>query len=176
MTPRPRRDAPQVRLYSATPETPLLIRTYEPRDRNTVWALHREGDIVTTSQYSDVDPEHEDDLRRLEDEYLSAGSCFWVAEIDGRVVGMTAIHRIDAETARLRRMRVTAARRRLGIAQRLLETAEQFCRDYGYRRMILDTTEQQTAAHRLYERAGFVRTGERTLGPFRIFDYRKELA
>jgi RimJ/RimL family protein N-acetyltransferase len=42
-------------------------------------------------------------------------------------------------------------------------------------RLILDTTEQQTAAHRLYEKNGFVRTGERSLGPFRVFDYVKEL-
>ena len=72
-------------------------------------------------------------------------------------------------------MRVTEAWRRHGIARALLEIAEDFCRSTGYRRLILDTTEQQTAAHRLYESAGFVRTGERSLGPFRVVDYVKEL-
>jgi GNAT superfamily N-acetyltransferase len=72
-------------------------------------------------------------------------------------------------------MRVTESWRRRGVASALLDTAIDFCRDAGYRRLILDTTEQQTAAHALYERAGFVRTGERTLGPFRVFDYTKDL-
>ena len=56
-----------------------------------------------------------------------------------------------------------------------LKSVFDFCRESGYRRVVLDTTEQQTAAHVLYERAGCVRVGERSLGPFRVFDYVKEL-
>lgn len=88
---------------------------------------------------------------------------------------MTAIQRVDDRTARLRRMRVTTASRRQGLARALLDVAVEFCRDAGYGRMILDTTEQQTDAQRLYERYGFVRTGERMLGPFRVFDYEMPL-
>jgi GNAT superfamily N-acetyltransferase len=88
---------------------------------------------------------------------------------------MTAIERIDGKTGRLRRMRVTTEHRGRGIARALLETAERFCREQRCARLILDTTEQQTAAHRLYESAGFARTGERSLGPFRVFDFVKEL-
>jgi len=152
-----------------------LIRRYEPRDNDAVWALHREGVLETTPEYMDIDPTYEDDLRNIESEYLSEGSCFWVVEVEGGLAGMTAVQRIDAQTGRLWRMRVTAAWRRKGIADRLLTTAEDFCREQGYRSIILDTTEQQTAAHRLYERADFIRTGERTLGPFRVFDYVKDL-
>jgi len=140
-----------------------------------VWALHREGLQQTTPQYPEVVAHYESDLHDMEGHYLSAGSHFWVAEVDGALVGMTGIERIDAETGRLRRMRVTTDQRRTGIAQALLETAERFCRDQGYQRLILDTTEQQTAAHRLYEKNGFRRTGERSLGPFRVFDYIKVL-
>jgi len=152
-----------------------VIRTYEPRDLDAVWALHREGLHQTTPQYPEAVAHYESDLHDLETHYLSAGSRFWVAEVEGALVGMTGIERIDAETGRLRRMRVTTKRRRTGIAQALLETAARFCREQGYGRLVLDTTEQQTAAHRLYEKNGFVRTGERDLGPFRVFDYAKEL-
>ena len=107
--------------------------------------------------------------------YLGEGCNFWVVDGPDGLVGMTAIMRVDAETGRLRRMRVTEAWRRKGVAQALLETADRFCREAGYTRLILDTTEQQTAAHALYERAGFVRTSERTLGPFNVFDYVKGL-
>ena len=153
----------------------LRIRTYEPRDFDQVWALHLEGVRDARSQYPDVDPRYDDDLRRIEEEYLGDGCCFWVAETGGRLVGMTAVHRIDAETARLRRMRVTGEWRRRGVGRALLETAERFCRDHGCTRIILDSTEQQTAAHQLYEGAGFKRTGERMIGPFRVFDFEKGL-
>ena len=142
---------------------------------DAVWALHREGLEQTTPEYPDVLATYEADLHDLEGHYLGEGSHFWVAEIDGRLVGMAAIERKDAGTGRLRRMRVTTTERRQGLAQALLETAERFCREQGYRRLVLDTTEQQTAAHQLYEKNGFARTGERSMGPFLVFDYVKDL-
>ena len=84
---------------------------------------------------------------------------------------MVAAQRIDDRTGRLRRMRVTAAWRRKGVATDLLNTVEEFCREQGYKRLILDTTEQQTAAHRLYEEDGFCarrRADARTLPGIRL--------
>ena len=155
--------------------TALHIRRYEARDHDEVWALHREGVLETTPQYPETIAHYEDDLRSIEATYLAPGSCFWVAEAERGLVAMVAVQRSDAETGRLRRMRVTAAWRRRGIARRLLETAEAFCRDQGYRRLVLDTTEHQVAAQRLYERHGFTRKGERRLGDFLVFDYEKAL-
>jgi GNAT superfamily N-acetyltransferase len=153
----------------------LAIRTYRPSDHDAVWELHREGVQQTTPQYPTALPGYEDDLADIAANYLGDGCGFWVVEGPDGLIGMAAIQRIDAETARLRRMRVTESWRRKGIAQALLETAEQFCRASGYIRLILDTTEQQTAAHALYERTGFVRTGQRPLGPFLVYDYAKDL-
>jgi ribosomal protein S18 acetylase RimI-like enzyme len=154
----------------------VVIRSYESRDHDRMWALHREGVMETTPQYPLVDASYEDDLRHVEEEYFSWGSNFWVAEADGRqIVGMVGIRQLDMETGRLRRMRVTATWRRRGLAAALLATAEEFCREHGYRWIVLDTTEQQTAAHSLYENAGFTRTGERSMGPFVVYDYVKEL-
>ena len=155
--------------------TSLHIRTYEPRDFEQVWALHREGVLETTPEYPEVMAEYEKDLRAIEETYLGDGCGFWVAAGPDGLVGMTAIERLDGATARLRRMRVTAAWRRQGVAQALLDTAEAFCRAQGYRRLVLDTTEHQTAAHALYERNGFSLKGERNLGKFRIRDYEKAL-
>ena len=155
----------------------IVIRTYEPRDHDRVWALHREGVADTRSGYPDMDnSSYEEDLRNIERDYLSPGSNFWVAEVDRRLVGMVAIQRIDNQTGRLRRMRVTGAWRRKGVATDLLATAEDFCRDMGYKRIILDTTQDQAAAHALYEKSGFVRTGDRLIGVVPAVDYAKELS
>ena len=155
----------------------VVIRTYQARDYDQVWALHLEGVRDSRAQYPDVDNSgYEDDLRNIERDYLCPGSNFWVVEADGRLIGMAAAQRTDDCTGRLRRMRVTRDWRRKGVATRLLNTVEEFCREQGYTRLILDTTEQQTAAHRLYEGGGFVRLGERMLGPFQVFDYEKDLS
>ncbi|HUF52403.1 MAG TPA: GNAT family N-acetyltransferase [Dehalococcoidia bacterium] len=149
----------------------LIIRMYEARDNARVWEFHWEGVIGTTRDYPKVDRTYDADLTELEAEYLTAGSNFWVVEGSEGLVGMAAIKRIDEATGRLRRMRVTEAWRRRGVARALLERAIAFCRESGYARLILDTTEHQTAAQRLYESAGFGFVGQRSLGPFRVYDY-----
>jgi ribosomal protein S18 acetylase RimI-like enzyme len=154
----------------------LRIRRYEVRNHDDVWRLHLEGVRQTRSEYPDAAKGYEDDLRSIQETYLGDGCNFWVIEAAEGLVAMAAISRVDAKTGRLRRMRVTEAWRRRGLAQALLDTAVEFCRASGYDRVILDTTEQQTAAQALYEGYGFARTGERMLGPYRVFDYEMRIA
>jgi GNAT superfamily N-acetyltransferase len=154
----------------------LRIRRYEAADNDQVWALHWEGVVGTTRDYPKVDPKYDDDLTRLEEVYLGEGANFWVVEAADGLVAMAAISRVDATTGRLRRMRVTEAWRRKGVAKALLHEAIDFCRTRGYERLILDTTKHQTAAQRMYESAGFAKLGQRSLGPFTIYDYALELA
>lgn len=153
----------------------LRIRRYQPADHDQVWALHWEGVLGTTREYPKVDPKYDEDLTRLEEVYLGVGCNLWVVEAPGGLVGMAAIGRVAAATGRLRRMRVTEAWRRKGVANALLDEAIGFCRACGYSRLILDTTEHQTAAQSMYESAGFVKLGQRSLGPFVIYDYLLEL-
>jgi len=153
----------------------LRMRRYEAADRDQVWALHREG-VLDEGGNPKVDPKYDADLTRLEEVYLGEGANFWVVEAPDGLVGMAAISRVDAATGRLRRMRVTAAWRRKGVAKALLDEAIDFCRAGNYKRLILDTTEHQTAAQQMYESAGFVKLGERSLGPFVVYDYALDLA
>jgi hypothetical protein len=78
----------------------VIARTFEPRDADQVWILHQEGLRDTGAFYPDADPGWDDDLRRIKEVYLTEGSHFWVAEQAGRLVGMAAVLREDAETAR----------------------------------------------------------------------------
>ncbi len=98
----------------------LRLRRYEPADNDQVWALHWEGVLGTTRDYPKVDPKYDEDLTRLEEVYLADGANFWVVESPDSLVGMAAIGRVDAATGRLRRMRVTRAWRRRGVAKALL--------------------------------------------------------
>ncbi|MEO6198243.1 MAG: GNAT family N-acetyltransferase [Dehalococcoidia bacterium] len=153
----------------------LLIRIYGPRDHDDVWRLHWEGVREISPPYPEVVSDYERDLEEIDATYLTDGSNFWVINGPDGLVGMAAIQRINAETGRLRRMRVTESWRRKGIAQALLSTAEAFCHTSGYSRLILDTTQHQTTAQALYTHNGFRKSGEHDLGPFRMFDYVKDL-
>lgn len=156
--------------------TDFSIWLYHKRDYEDVWRLHREGVMQTTPEYPETVPDYESDLPDIEGTYLTDGSNFWVASGPTGLVAMAAVQRVDDDTGRLRRMRVTESARRRGLAKALLRTARDFCRDSGYVRIVLDTTEHQTAAQALYEGEGFRKTGERMIGPFRVFDYVKDLA
>jgi len=52
----------------------VVIRTYQARDYDQVWALHLEGVRDSRAQYPDVDKGgYEDDLRNRERDYLCPG-------------------------------------------------------------------------------------------------------
>lgn len=80
-----------------------------------------------------------------------------VAVDAGRVIATCRLL-ADGHTAKLGRMAVAAGARRRGIASRLLAEAEEHARARGAQRIALAA---QTAALRLYERAGYTPYGER---------------
>jgi molybdopterin-guanine dinucleotide biosynthesis protein A len=85
----------------------------------------------------------------------------WVA-LQGRdVVGSVALRRIAAREVELKRMYLRPAYRGRGLGQRLLDMAVLWAREHRIERIVLDTTQQMTAARRLYERNGFTRYTER---------------
>lgn len=104
-----------------------------------------------------------EEIDRIEDYYRRAdGSGFWVVFLAGSLVGMFGVERLDARRAELRRMYVAPERRRKGLARRMLDHAERFCRESGYEVLVLSTSEVQQAALALYLAAGFTLVGEET--------------
>ena len=69
------------------------------------------------------------------------------------------------DAGELRRMAVDPAHRRKGVGRALLAMAEAFCRECGYRRVVLNTTELQSAARSLYESSGYRLVREETAAP-----------
>jgi ribosomal protein S18 acetylase RimI-like enzyme len=83
----------------------------------------------------------------------------WLVEQEGRVLGtVSVVPRTDE--LYIRSMAVHPAARGQGTGARLLRTVEDFAASQGYRRLVLTTTPFLAGAIRLYERAGFRRTGE----------------
>ncbi|XP_005385616.1 PREDICTED: probable N-acetyltransferase CML3 [Chinchilla lanigera] len=105
------------------------------------------------------------DLADIPKSYLSAsGSCFWVAESGGQVVG-TVCALLEKnpppgkKQLRLYHLSVALERRGEGLAKALVRTVLQFAREQGCHEVILRTSVLQYAALGLYQSMGFQKTG-----------------
>ena len=98
------------------------------------------------------------DLQVIPDFYQSRKGQFWVAELDGVIVGTVGLKDIGNNQAALRKMFVAAPvrGREHGVAARLLDALFAHVEANGIREVFLGTTDKFLAAHRFYEKNGFV--------------------
>jgi ribosomal protein S18 acetylase RimI-like enzyme len=135
----------------------VQLRRYEWQDGDAVRDLHRRA--LATSD-ADLGPgPWDDDLADVQRVYLDSGGDFVVAVDDGRVLGMGAFRPVDTVVAEIKRMRVDPDHQRRGIGRAILGDLERRARAAGFRRLVLDTTTNQTAALSLYRSAGYRETG-----------------
>lgn len=107
------------------------------------------------------------DLGTIPTFYQTDGGNFWVARRNGRVIGTIALKDIGNNEAALRKMFVASDARgkEAGVAQELLETLIDWVREHGIERVYLGTTDAFRAAHRFYEKNGFIRVTAENLPP-----------
>jgi len=135
----------------------FTLRTHRPGDMGMVASLEGAGYVaqfgwdatfealaarIVTDFIEHFDPERE--------------RC-WIAEIDGRHVGHIFLvrHPEEAGTAKLRLLYVDPLARGLGLGHALVRECIAFAREAGYRRVTLWTQSILTAAHHIYQQAGF---------------------
>ena len=86
-----------------------------------------------------------------------AGGVYLLAWAGDRCIASGALRPIDARTVEIRRMFVTASRRRQGLASTLVSALERHAVHLGYTRLRLETGDRQAPAIALYAGHGFVR-------------------
>ncbi len=142
--------------------TSITFRPYEARDHEPVRTLfirinrqlappelrERFEAYIVSSLASEIDriPEYYDAKQQRG---------FWVALRDGALVGYFGLEPAGDDAFELRRMYVDPDARRIGIARRMLDYAEQQCRALGRPKMVLSTSEVQPAALALYRATGY---------------------
>jgi GNAT superfamily N-acetyltransferase len=84
----------------------------------------------------------------------------WIAEEENRFVGCVAIVEADESTAQLRWFLVDPNYQGQGIGKTLVREAVSFCREAGYRSIILWTVSALVGAARLYQSVGFRKLAE----------------
>ena len=154
----------------------MLLRDYTPVDQDAVFELNTHA----ADPRWRIDPESPTyaDLRDIPQAYQREGA-FLVGEAAGAIVAMGGVRNIDEGIFELKRIRVDSAHRRRGYARLLILGLEARTRTLDGIAIILDTTDEQEPAQRLYERLGYALTHtsvlESGLRSFNLLHYRKEL-
>lgn len=84
----------------------------------------------------------------------------WCAEHNGKIIGCIGIAG-HGEKAQLRWFLIEPLYRGIGLGKKLLNYALEFAKEKGYKSIYLDTTSDLEKAISLYQRAGFVKVGEK---------------
>ncbi len=135
----------------------IVLRTHRPGDMGMVVALEGAGYV---EQYG-WDGTFEALAARIVADFIEnfdpAHERCWIAEMDGRHIGHIFLvrHPGQPETAKLRLLYVDPAARGLGLGKTLVNECVQFARSAGYKKITLWTQSILTAAHRIYQAAGF---------------------
>jgi GNAT superfamily N-acetyltransferase len=103
------------------------------------------------------------DLFDLERHYREKAGAFWVARLDGQVVGSVGVERLPDGRAELHRLYLDSTLRGRGVGRALVEAVLGWCRAAGVKQLTLWSDTRFDRAHRLYEGMGFTKTGERDL-------------
>ncbi|CAI9620515.1 unnamed protein product [Staurois parvus] len=125
--------------------------------------------VLTREYHQYVDRCQREDLLDIEESYMASNnSCFWVAESNGRVVGMVGVQSAprSSKVMQLKRLSVAKDQRHKGIAKALCTKVTDFARQRGYQMVTLETSMIQHAAHKLYETMGFQKTNDEIFPSF----------
>ncbi|WP_322922580.1 GNAT family N-acetyltransferase [Paenibacillus campi] len=141
-----------------------------PRAAATLWQ-NRVADMVVHIQQEEyqipITREQQTDLQDIVGYYLHGTGNFWIAHIDEQVVGTIALLDIGERQLTLRKMFVHQDYRgkTWGVSHALMQQAINWANDHNQREIYLGTTLQFKAAHRFYEKNGFIEIEQQQLPP-----------
>ena len=98
----------------------------------------------------------DEEIGRVTEYYAEKQGWFFVALIDGGLVGMFGLEPSGDRAMELRRMYVDPCWRRQGIAAKMLHHAEAYCHKQGMVRLELSTSELQPEALAFYRNSGYI--------------------
>lgn len=103
--------------------------------------------------------EDQPDLLTISEVYQTNNSNFWIAIEDNQVIGSIALIDLGEGVGTLRKLFVKKDMRgnNKGIAKELLETLLNWSSEKKFNRIFLGTTSLFVAAHRFYEKNGFIK-------------------
>jgi len=145
---------------AAPGEISVSVRGFEARDQSACDSLYREGLLGGKLAENDSGLDMDD----IESVYMKTdGNHFWVAESDGKVIGMIGVQHHDEDVGEIRRLRVHPDYRRRGIGSTLIEQALRWCEEHNYLKITLDTFMDREPAMKLFQKFHFLHSRTRVV-------------
>jgi DNA-binding MarR family transcriptional regulator/GNAT superfamily N-acetyltransferase len=154
------RDIESVLDPAKSPARRYEVRQHRPGDMG--WVVERHGALYWQEYH--YDERFEALVAEIVAEFIqkldpNRERC-WIAEKDGINAGSVFLVRKSDSVAKLRLLLVEPSARGLGIGKRLVEECVCFAREAGYKKIMLWTQSELTAARKIYQGAGFERIAE----------------
>jgi len=141
-------------------DAPVHVRPYQANDAPHVRRLYTDGLLAGQLAQNDTGA----DIDNIEEAYLNEPhNAFWIAELEGRPVGMIGVSLEENHVGEIRRLRVDPCHQEGPVAAALIETSLTHCRHHGFLKVRLDTRFERDAAIGLFDRFGFQHTRTRNL-------------
>jgi DNA-binding MarR family transcriptional regulator/N-acetylglutamate synthase-like GNAT family acetyltransferase len=144
-------------LLGARPAEPAQVVLRQHGRGDMGWVVQRHGALYA-EEYG-FDQEFEalvaEIVARFLRQFDARRERCWIAELEGENVGCVFLIKESEEVGRLRMFLVEPRARGLGVGKRLVGECVRFARQAGYRKIILWTQDNLTAARHIYQRAGF---------------------
>jgi len=103
-----------------------------------------------------VQPRSARELDALSALYVPPEGRFFIARVDGEIVGTTAIHRLSQDIFEMKRVYVKPEARGLKLASKMLDAAILEARKLGARSLVLEShPEFMAVAAKMYRKRGF---------------------
>ena len=151
----------------------MEIRRYLATDHDAVWELHNVALLQVGAHAGNGS--WDDDLYRVEAEYIATGGEFYVGTANDRIVAMGALRRLSDDRAEIRRMRVHPRVQRRGLGRQMLSALERRAAELCFRTLILETTVKQVQAIRLYARSGYREVDRGREAGFEVVRFEKKI-
>jgi N-acetylglutamate synthase-like GNAT family acetyltransferase len=144
--------------------TDIAYRQFDGSNQDQIGALIssiQRGEFGVT-----ISLEDQPDLKNIAEFYQKGAGNFWVAVCNEEIVGTVALLDIGNSQAALRKMFVHPEfRGGRGVALNLLNSLLAWAKQHELREIFLGTTDKFHAAHRFYEKNGFMRLPKEELPP-----------
>jgi ribosomal protein S18 acetylase RimI-like enzyme len=145
----------------------LEIREFRRSDYEDVLELHKVA-MLEVGAYKGDGPWNQD-LKNIEEAYKNG--IFLVGTIDNKIVSMGAVRKINESVCEIKRMRTYPEFQGRGFGKLILNKLIAFAKDNKFKRIILDTSEKQQRAIKLYEKHGFNIFKEEATDLYKVYWY-----